>query len=685
MGDGEIGMQKNAEEMMGEKRQAARKPVQTDSCFHDQQDHVFATSRRAFSSALRRSLKGLVEELMKIHDFESPSIILPPAPRHLPSQNFSLCTIRRGRRLNACGVGKLSFEQTNGLNKRKVHAVKQVNGEVEASQIKWYIHPTKRGPLTRHRLPCKIPVFKRDPVKRGAQCRQLSILQVSDENVLAFMGSFRAVLSTLPSDVMLSEDLVFQLYARGHVCKIDYILKNLSSKQSYAVEEPDDYHTRPFTTHSSSRFRTSEAIEYVRRNTVAELIRVQQRLLNVAAGANPIQEAAWVLNYLAVDLSQLEMYSESLTLRTWSVDLYKTFSISNRDVYGPYLALACFQFACTSYRTGGFAQAMAMTTESLSLLKTCNPTFAMKVLTACVLSESAYFRRAIGEQYSASLQDAEESVAVLERPGVDQMAVIGPQLGGNFATFGLHLTGTNGAVQNYAYSLDAQRKFLYKSKRYQEAVDMGESALRLYRALAQCYKHLWSNDNITSVSEALTYAEEAVRIWEKVHEVTGASEEDLLDSFATQTKILVEVGRPSDALTVFQKLANAYANYLAEALLYSDEALAGAGQQLMKDAAFTEQYLKCLSWAAFLSIEDGYPQRAINQIQDALNTLCPSSGYEGIRLELIAWKALAYLRLGQLSPAAATATEGYDSSQSTNLQEEEYYGELLHVSALVHR
>ncbi|KAF4610196.1 hypothetical protein D9613_010366 [Agrocybe pediades] len=606
----------------------------------------------------------------------------------------------------------------------------------------------------------------------SATSRQLSTLQVSDENVLAFMGSTPAVLSTLPPGVMLSEDLVFKLYVRGHVGKLDDILKNLASKHSYAVEEPDDRHTRPFNLQSSLLFRTPEAIEYARGNTVTELIGVQQDLLNVEAGGNSIQEGAQALRNVAIDLHQLEMYSESLIPCTWTVDLYKTLSKSHRDVYAPHLALAFYILACTSYHTGDFAQAMVMTTESLSVLKTCAPTFVTESLTACILSQSAYIRNAIGEYPSASLQDAKDSSTIFERLGADQMAVIGPPQGGSYPIFVLHLTGGDRLIYHYACALDAQRKFLHESERYQEALDVGERALQVYRRLAQCYKHVDIESQVATLcdflcdeafrdviplSSALNYAQEAVQIWEEVQGPTVAKEEHILDSLAMQTKIFVEMGRPSDALTVFQKLARRvrtmatnqrmyihkmhdlasrlhskkhyveaatasrtiveicrqapdslstshrflidilldhiihchHANYLSEALIYSQEALAVAGQEHLKDAAFIDPYLSCVGGAGYMSLEAGFPEQAINQYQVALNIDSSSFGYNASNTMLwtIFHKALAFLRLGRLSLAAATITEGYDFSESAklNLQAEGPYGWLLCVSALVHR
>ncbi|KAF9542124.1 hypothetical protein CPC08DRAFT_730685 [Agrocybe pediades] len=537
--------------------------------------------------------------------------------------------------------------------------------------------------------------------------RQLSALQVSNENVLAFMCSTSAAVSTLPPGVVLSEDLVFKLYVRSHVGKIDNILKNLAFKQFYSVDEPDDHHARPFTTETSFLLRTPGAIEYVRGNTVAELIRVQHRLGKLV-----------------------------------------------------------------EIPTGDLAQATAMRTECSSLLKTCAPSFATDALTAHVLSQSAHYRRAMGEHSSASIKDLKDSVALLERLGADQMAVVGPQQGGNYAPFSLQLRGGDKAVLDYAKTLDLQRVFLYASERYREALDVGEKALRLFSDLAECYKHVEIQCRganlrlflcrdvfckVIPLSSALKHAQEAVRIWEEVQGPTSAEEERAVDCLAMQTKILIEMGRPSDALAVFQKLARRVrtmatnqrmyihkmqdlasslsskkhyaeaatasrtvveicrqttdsvstsqrflintlldhikhcddANYLSEALVYSQDALAIAGQERLKDASFVNQYLLCVDWAGYLSLEAGYPEQAINQCQVALNVDSSSFGYYNGMLWVIATKALAFLRLGHPSLAAATITEGYDYLESTtstlNLQKEGYYGRLLHVFALVHR
>ncbi|KAF9553155.1 hypothetical protein CPC08DRAFT_243662 [Agrocybe pediades] len=606
----------------------------------------------------------------------------------------------------------------------------------------------------------------------SATTRKLSALQVSDENVLAFMVSPRGVLSTLPPGVTLAEDLVFKLCVRSHVGKIDKLLKNLAWKRSYAVKEPNDCHVQPFTTYSFLVLQTSDAVEHAQGYTVTKLIKVHKGLMNAETGGTPIQEGAYTLDKLAIGVARLELYSESVILDAWSVELYKTLAISDREVYAPWLALASYNLAVAFYRTGHFAQAMTMTTECLSLLKTCSPTFGTEALTARMLSESAHFRHAIGEHPSASLQDAEDSVAIWARLGTNQKAIIDPQQRGpNYTDLGVMTLGVrDSVVQGHAFALNAQRIYLYASQKYQAALDAGQKALQLFRALAQCYKHIAVQSQVATLclflcddvfrdviplSSALVYAQEAVQIWEEARGPTAAEEEGVLDSLAIKTKILAEMGRPSDAILIFQKLARSVrfvaanqrmyihkmqdlasmlfnkhhyaesatasrtivelcrqsidslatsqrflvdvfldhikhcdcANYLSEALIYSQETLAIAGQQCFKDPAIIEQYSFCFTWPGYLSLDAGYPQQTIKQCEDAINIISSLSRDGTIKLNLISVKAIAYLRLGQLNLAAVTIIEGYDFAESTtlNLRELTCFGEVHYVSALVQR
>ncbi|KAF4609855.1 hypothetical protein D9613_010435 [Agrocybe pediades] len=602
--------------------------------------------------------------------------------------------------------------------------------------------------------------------------RKLSTLQVWDENVLAFMGSTRAVLSSLPPSVMLSEDLVFKLYVHGHVRKVDEILKNLVSKLSHAVEEPNDCHSPPFTMRYFFSLTTPGAVESVQRNTVTELIRLQQGLLNAEAGGSPTQEGAQALHNLSLDLARLEMYSESLILCTWTVDLYRTLSKSQRDVYAPHLALTMFNLASMSSQTGEFSQAIAMTTECLSILTNCAPAPGIEALKADALSRSAHFRHVIGGHPSALLQDVEDSVSMWERLHGEQMAIVGSVPTKIHAAFNASSVGEDDVVRGYAWALDVQRRFLYASERYPEAFDAGKKALHLFRALAPCYEHarihsqaaLFLCDDVfrdaIPLSSALRYAQEAAQIWEEADGPTDVEEEGILDPLTMETKILVDMGRPSEALTVFQKLARRvrcmntnqrmyihtlqdlvsklfdgmhyaeaamasrtiaeicrqsadsflpnssrllfvslllhanhceHAGYISEALIHSREALSTARQtkhtKYFKDVEFTEDYLVCAGWTTYLSLEAGYPQEALNHCQDALYIASPFSEYANKILSLITAKALAFLRLGRLSLAAATITEACSFVESTthNLQEDTYYGKLLSTSALVHR
>ncbi|KAF4610107.1 hypothetical protein D9613_010422 [Agrocybe pediades] len=599
----------------------------------------------------------------------------------------------------------------------------------------------------------------------SATGRQLSSLQVSDENVLAFMGSTHAVLSTLPPGVMLSEDLVFKLYVRGHVGKIDNILKELALERSYAVGRRH----KAVSLNIETCFALSALadVEYVRGHTVTNLIRMQQRLLNIKAGVCPMQEGAWALDTLSVDLSRLRMRSESIILRTWSADLFRTLMKTRRKVYAPHLAFVLSELTRSFYYGGDLTQAISTSKECLSLLKTCAPTFTMKVLMAQVLSDLACTRRATGEHPSAWLQDAQDSITIFECIGAGQMTITGPVRGGNDVVFS-GISGRDDALAEYAIALDEQRKFLYDSRRYQESLDAAKRSLALYRALAQCYKEVDHQSRIgrlciflcddvfrdvISLSSALTYAEEAVRTWQKVDETTRDQAENISYSLSMQAKILVKMGR-RDALEVFQELARRVrcmttnlqwhieklqdvssslyqqghfaeaattsravveisrqsaetllpisrveillhhaihcepVGCMSEGLVSSQEALVVTGQQRMKDAASTEQYLFCVGWAVYFLLEAGYPEEAIRQCQHAINVIPSLSGYGStVVLDIISTKALAYLRLGRLSLAAETISKGYDFADSTtlDLRHDPWYGQLLSVAALVKR
>ncbi|KAF4619144.1 hypothetical protein D9613_004939 [Agrocybe pediades] len=164
---------------------------------------------------------------------------------------------------------------------------------------------------------------------------------------------------------------------------------------------------------------------------------------------------------------------------------------------------------------------------------------------------------------------------------------------------------------------------------------------------------------------------------------------------ATASRTIIELCRQfTDSLATSQRfLVDVFldhikhcdcANYLSEALIYSQETLAIAGQQCFKDPAFIEQYSFCFTWPGYLSSDAGY-QQTIKQCEDAINIILSLSKDGTIKLNLISVKTLAYLRLGQLNLAAATIIEGYDFAESTTLNELTCFGEVLYVSALVQR
>ncbi|KAF9554040.1 hypothetical protein CPC08DRAFT_727450 [Agrocybe pediades] len=418
--------------------------------------------------------------------------------------------------------------------------------------------------------------------------RQLSALQVSDENVLAFMGSTRGVLFTLPPGVTLSEDLVFKLYLRGQVNKIDSILKDLVSKQSYLSEESDTPHVEPDTPHvepdaphaepdvppaepffvASILFKTFAEVELVKGNAIADLIKVQRGLQNVKVYRSTIQEGAEALNKLSVDLLRLEMYSECPILSVWSVDLYRMLSKSHRDAYAPKLAVALCTLATLSFNTGNLSQAIAASKEGLDLLETIAHIPGISQVKAAMLTQSARVRRENKEDPSGPLQAIQESVSLFERLGVDRMTITGPESQTSSASIG-GVQRRDTLILQYAVALDALRLCLHDSQKQQEALDVAKKAFGIFHKLAQCYGNVGSRivDLCTFIcqdafrdkiplSNALTYAEDALKISESVEEISWGEAEDITDALAVKTNLLIRSRRPSDALATFQKLAS---------------------------------------------------------------------------------------------------------------------------------
>lgn len=186
---------------------------------------------------------------------------------------------------------------------------------------------------------------------------QQSSLQISDDNVVAFMGSTPVVLSKLPPHVTLSEHLVFRSFITLQVGKISTAFKKLASHGSYPTEEPDSLHLQPPTLVFWLPPSTVEETEYVHSHAVSLTVKIQEDLAIRDDNQSSIQRGARAMSDLAVQLHNLGLFEESASIVRCAVDLYRTLAKTNEDVYGPFLALALRGMSMSLVRTGAPVEA----------------------------------------------------------------------------------------------------------------------------------------------------------------------------------------------------------------------------------------------------------------------------------------------------------------------------------------
>ncbi|KAF4609853.1 hypothetical protein D9613_010433 [Agrocybe pediades] len=404
--------------------------------------------------------------------------------------------------------------------------------------------------------------------------RRLSALRVSDENVFAFMGSSQTILSTLPPGVMLSEDLVFKLHIGIHIDRIDTTLKTLRLENEWVViaEQQDPHHSRTVEFWTSPLPSTPDTSPYFQSNIMEKILTLSQSLPSGQVDQKFLQQSAPVMVAVCVHLYQLGMFPEGIQLAKWAVELYRTLSRSQRDMYAPYFTTALLRLSSWLNIQGNQSQAFSTAVECLSFLKDCGPADDIRLFIANAVLHIAHLRHAVGEESSIShWRAAQGSVAIYERVLGNSFAIAGPGPDTPHVRFEFVMGQRDFTISNYAYALEALGKCLYDNRRYQEALVVGRKALALFRGLAQRYKDVDYRTRIASLclflsgeefhdiiplAQALVYARQSVQSWEEIQAMTRTeTSTDMLNSVIREIQILTKMGRPSDALESFHKLA----------------------------------------------------------------------------------------------------------------------------------
>ncbi|KAF4609852.1 hypothetical protein D9613_010432 [Agrocybe pediades] len=396
----------------------------------------------------------------------------------------------------------------------------------------------------------------------------------SELNLRGFVGPASSHLSTLPPEVVLSEDVVYKLHVRIHIRKLDSVFKALASRQVYPIEEPDRLHSSSMELVLAMQPFRPESVDHLQGDIMINIIRTQQEL-NAHNDGVSIQRGALAAKSISVALDQLGMYEEAITLGHWTVDLYKTLtSQSNRqDAYAPRLSLALFNLSMEFDHFDDRVQSRTLISECLAVLRSCTPTFGVEILMADAFSYSAY-SCGLGLNHLDTLPKLQDAVARFARllsgahhHGVQDTFASSVSLQGH----DIYMEPQDLNLYHYAEALRRLCLCLCVAGSYREALGPGLKALELFRVLASRYRrhHMIRKDiaylclalceersNLAFLpAQAFAYAEESIQNWEIASSTTAIDSDDLIDSFMKKTEILIDLERFNDAFKAFQNAA----------------------------------------------------------------------------------------------------------------------------------
>ena len=392
-----------------------------------------------------------------------------------------------------------------------------------------------------------------------------SPLRVSEENILAFLGSNAALLSSLPPRIKLPERLVYRSYITLQVGKIDALFKPLAASLSYPIEEPDSSHLQSFRAVIWLKPSTNEEIEDVQSDIFSLIAKIQESLKSKHNQLS-VQRGAYAMSGLSAWLSNLGMVEESLTVVHCAANLYRTLAKANEDVYGPHLAHALREMSRSYVKTRDYVEAYKVITEAVTIgrrLANASPSFEARMQLADLVSCSANVARRNGD-WTNALKDAKEALQSYEPLIGHPKSVLRAE---NDIVGSIWMTSEGTYMYDFAYALAELHYSLFDTRK-NESVEAGVEALELYRGLEQRYNNevfskrigllclsLASDKfrDIIPVDQALLYAQESMRHYERILENTGLVPDLLPDSVGMEVHLLSSLNRFDEAYRVCQK------------------------------------------------------------------------------------------------------------------------------------
>ncbi|KAF8154879.1 hypothetical protein B0H34DRAFT_541487 [Crassisporium funariophilum] len=212
---------------------------------------------------------------------------------------------------------------------------------------------------------------------------------------------------------------ISDMYLRLQIDAVDQSLTELaSSNKSYPIEDLMEEYTRPFHAviplgHNNLDRPTHQRA--VIRKTLDILSILQNK--STHSQSLSIQEGAWEMVNLAIQLHHLDMLAEATTIGTWTVGLYKTLVKMDPAIYRPYLALALHNLSRYYLTLDNQEEATQSIAECVKLNRVLQDSFSTSELRGQLgraLTLSAANASQI-KDYDTSLKDAKEACEIFEQ------------------------------------------------------------------------------------------------------------------------------------------------------------------------------------------------------------------------------------------------------------------------------
>ncbi|PPQ74802.1 hypothetical protein CVT25_013639, partial [Psilocybe cyanescens] len=239
--------------------------------------------------------------------------------------------------------------------------------------------------------------------------KEISIKRrVSNESLIAFMGSNQRVLSKLPPE--MTADFISDTYLRLQIDSIDGYLNDLSSKNSYPIEAPLEEYLRPYQPVVHLGPLTDRNV--FKQDIIAQTLEIQACLRSDFS----IQTGAWSMVNLCAGLYSLEMYEEAASMGLWTVNLFRTFAKTNPAMYSSYLVHGLRHLSWSYIKINDNDKAKVAIEEAISISHRLQSPFANPEIKFQLGGASTQFARVLYLEgdCAASLQAVEEGVRAYE-------------------------------------------------------------------------------------------------------------------------------------------------------------------------------------------------------------------------------------------------------------------------------